>query len=134
MIISRSVRLRMRNVSDKFVEKIKTHILCVITFFIGNRALYETMWKNAVKPGRPQMTIRRMCIACSISNATDTLRTSNNFCVSTATTVARTRLHVTLCLQCLSCSTCSIRFYMEEIRVFVKKITCKKFLHSNITR
>jgi len=32
-IKSRSVLLRMRNVSDKFVEKIKTHILYSINFF-----------------------------------------------------------------------------------------------------
>jgi hypothetical protein len=32
-IISRSVLLRMRNVSDKIVEKIKTQILSSITFF-----------------------------------------------------------------------------------------------------
>jgi len=32
LIISRSVLLRKRNVSDKFVVEIKTHILCSITF------------------------------------------------------------------------------------------------------
>jgi hypothetical protein len=42
----------------KAVEKIKTHISCSITsFFPQNRALYEIMWKNVVKPGKPQMTI-----------------------------------------------------------------------------
>jgi len=33
MITSRSVFLRRRNVSDKFVEKIKTNILCSKTLF-----------------------------------------------------------------------------------------------------
>jgi hypothetical protein len=33
LTISRSVLLRMRNVSDKFAEKIKTHILCSVTCF-----------------------------------------------------------------------------------------------------
>jgi len=33
LTISRSVLLRMRNVSDKFAEKIKTHILCPVTCF-----------------------------------------------------------------------------------------------------
>jgi hypothetical protein len=42
----------MRNVSEKVVEKIKTHIL-----FPENRAFYEIMWKNIVEPDRPQMTI-----------------------------------------------------------------------------
>jgi hypothetical protein len=39
----------------KFVEKIKTHILCPVKFS-ENRAVYEIVWKNTVEPGRPQMT------------------------------------------------------------------------------
>jgi len=34
----------------KFVMKIKTHILCSITFFPGNRAVYEIMWENIAQP------------------------------------------------------------------------------------
>jgi hypothetical protein len=30
------------------------------------------MWKNTVEPGRPQMTIWHMCIACWIPKATNT--------------------------------------------------------------
>ena len=37
------------------LEKIKTCILCTITFFFENRAVYEIMWKNIAQPGRPQM-------------------------------------------------------------------------------
>jgi phosphoribosylpyrophosphate synthetase len=42
----------MRNLKTKVVEKIKTHILYSVTFFssLENRAIYEIMWKNAVKP------------------------------------------------------------------------------------
>jgi hypothetical protein len=32
MVISLSILLRMRNVSDKVVQKVKTHILCSMTF------------------------------------------------------------------------------------------------------
>jgi hypothetical protein len=32
MIISRSFLLEMRNVTEKFVEKFRTHILCSVTF------------------------------------------------------------------------------------------------------
>ena len=39
--ISRSVLLRMRNVSDKTVEKIKTQILCSITFFFSKPVLFK---------------------------------------------------------------------------------------------
>jgi hypothetical protein len=52
------------------VEKISTHILCLITFF-ENCALYEIMWRNIVEPDRPQMTIWR--IGCWIPKATNTL-------------------------------------------------------------
>ena len=56
----------------KCVEKIKTHILCSITFFSENCAVYEIMKKDIVEPDRPQMTIWRMRIACWITKATDT--------------------------------------------------------------
>jgi len=46
--------LRMRNVIDKIIEKIKTHILFPITFRKSCRLW--NMWKNLVEPGRPQMT------------------------------------------------------------------------------
>jgi hypothetical protein len=56
----------------KVVEKIKTHILCSVTFFsFENRAVYEIMWKNAVEPDRPQMTWRKRT-ACWITKATNT--------------------------------------------------------------
>ena len=56
----------------KFVEKLKTRNLCSIIFFPENRAVYETMWKNFVERGRPQMTTWRMRIACWITESTDT--------------------------------------------------------------
>ena len=70
----------------KVVEKIKTHIMCPLTFF-ENRAVYEIMWKNIVEWGRPQLTIWRMRIACWIPKATDT-HSFNTHCFSTATMVA----------------------------------------------
>ena len=44
----------MRNVSDKIVEKIKTHILCSMNFFffLENHVFYEIMWKNIVEAGQ----------------------------------------------------------------------------------
>jgi len=36
------------------VEEIK-QILCSITFFFENHAVYDIMWKNIVEWGRPQM-------------------------------------------------------------------------------
>ena len=59
----------------KLVEKIKTHIFSSITFsfFFENRAVYEMMWQNIVKPGRQPMTIRHMRIARCISKPTNIL-------------------------------------------------------------
>jgi hypothetical protein len=54
------------------VEEIKTLILCWITFILKNRAVYEMRYKNIVEPGRPQMTVWWMHIACSIPKATNT--------------------------------------------------------------
>jgi len=46
-VLSQSFLLRMRNVSDAVVEKIKIHILCSVAFFPPeNRVVYEIMWKK----------------------------------------------------------------------------------------
>jgi len=47
----------MRNVSDKTLEELKTHILCPVTFFEN-----EIMWKNIVEWAKPNMTIWRIGI------------------------------------------------------------------------
>jgi len=70
-IISRSVLLRMRNVSEKICRETRnTHF--VFNFFFLNRAVYEIMWGNLVEPGRPQVRTWRMRIACWITKARDT--------------------------------------------------------------
>jgi len=47
----------------KVLGKIKKNLV-VFTIFCENLSVYDTMWKNIVERGRPQMTIRRMRIAC----------------------------------------------------------------------
>jgi len=56
----------------KFVEKIETNILCSVTFFFENRAVYEIVWKNMVERDKPQMTIWCMRIASWIPKTTNT--------------------------------------------------------------
>jgi hypothetical protein len=57
----------------RFVEKIKTHILCSIIFVFENHFVYSIMWKHViVEPDRPHMTIWRMCFAWWIAKTTDT--------------------------------------------------------------
>jgi len=53
----------MRNVTDKFIEKIKNHNF-MFNNYTKNLAIYETMWKNIVEPNRHHMTIGCMIIAC----------------------------------------------------------------------
>ena len=63
----------------KAVEKIKAHThththkhVIFSNFFFVNRTVYEIMCKNVIEPSRPQMTIRRVCIACWVPKATNT--------------------------------------------------------------
>jgi len=79
MIMSRSVILRMINISDRrcrenqnarFVPKLPPPFPPPPPSRKSCR--YEIMWKNVVQPDRPQMTIWRMRIACWITKATNT--------------------------------------------------------------
>jgi hypothetical protein len=40
--------------------------------FTENRALFDMTWKNIVTPGRPPITMWRMCFVCWIPKATHT--------------------------------------------------------------
>ena len=63
------------------------------------------VWKkNRVVPDMPQMTIRRMRIACWLPKTIDTLR----ICNTTATMVMRKRLNVTFHLHCSLVCTSSV--------------------------
>jgi hypothetical protein len=64
MIISRSILLRMVNIPNKFVKKIKRHIPLSVTSHTTtttlppeNHAVYEIMWENKVQPDRSHMTV-----------------------------------------------------------------------------
>jgi hypothetical protein len=63
------------------VEKIKTHILCPVTFVEENRAFYETMWRSMAEPDTPRMTnmahVRRML---DTEGYKHTLRTRSIYC------------------------------------------------------
>jgi hypothetical protein len=59
MTISYSVLFRMIKVSEKIVEKIKTHISCSkLFFFTEDRNIYEIEWKNMIQPDRQKKTIQ----------------------------------------------------------------------------
>ena len=56
----------------KAVQKIKTHILCSVTFFRKSCRLWDNVEKNIVERGRPQVAIWRMRVACWVPKVTNT--------------------------------------------------------------
>jgi hypothetical protein len=44
-------------VQTKFVEIIKTHVSCPITYFFTKILPFEIMWENMAESGRPHMAI-----------------------------------------------------------------------------
>ena len=76
LIVYRSVLLLMRKVSDKSCAE-NQNIHCMFTnFFFFRKSyfffFYEVMWKNNIEPDRPQMSARRLRMACWITKATST--------------------------------------------------------------
>ena len=103
MIISLVFLLKLRNVSDKCCrENKKTHFIFNKVFQQSGRLLNKV--ENTVEPGRLQMTIWRMRIACWMPKAADTL---SEYVIVIAFPLqqffARKPLTVTLCVHCLSC-------------------------------
>ena len=98
MIVSRSVFLRIRNVSDRRCRGNQN------TCFFFNFAFYEIILKNNLEPDRPQMTIWRLLIACRIPKSTNT---RSEYVILTAfqiaTTVTRMCLNYMLHVHYLSC-------------------------------
>jgi hypothetical protein len=72
VIIYGSFLFRMKIISDKFVEKIKTKISCSVTVFFLSKIVLEVMRKSTVEADRLQMTIWRTCITCCISKSVHT--------------------------------------------------------------
>jgi hypothetical protein len=120
MTIYRCIIPIMRNVSNKSCRENKSKYFMFSNFFFENRAVYEIMSKNIVKPERPQMPIWHMRVACWIKATRSHTRPrihacthtrasiyvhvnaeiSNIYRFPTATTVSRTRLSVTLYVHC----------------------------------
>jgi len=73
-------------------------------FLLENHVPYELKWENTVKPGRSQVTIRRMRIACLVPKATNT----HSGCIILIAVplqqwLHETHLNVTLYVRRLSC-------------------------------
>jgi hypothetical protein len=66
MVVSHCILVGMRNVSDKGCRENENTFY---SHFSEDRAFYEIVWKNVVEPGRSQMAIWRMRVACWIPKA-----------------------------------------------------------------
>jgi len=55
MVISRSVLLRMRNISDNLQRKHNTHFM-FNNIFSKSHTVYDMTWNSMVESGRPRMT------------------------------------------------------------------------------
>jgi hypothetical protein len=95
-ITSRSIILKIRNVSDKSCRENQNTHFVFSKLFSKYRVVYEIMWENIVERGTTQMTIWRMRIECCISKAININPGYVTHCFSTAKTFAGTRLNVTL--------------------------------------
>jgi hypothetical protein len=67
-IISRSVLLRIGNISEKNCREIKTYFV-PSNYFFRKSCLNQIMWKNVVERSRPEMKIWCMRIAHRIPKA-----------------------------------------------------------------
>ena len=70
IIISRSFILKMKNVSDKIVEK--NHTFMSSNFFFSKIVPFMRQCKKIVDAGRQQMTIWRTRVACWMPKAKNT--------------------------------------------------------------
>jgi hypothetical protein len=91
------------HVSDKFVEKIKTHFM-LNNFFPRKSVIYEIIWKNTEEPEKAtDDNIAQAHCMLDTHGYKHTLRFCNIHCFPTATMVARTRPNVTLYVHCHPC-------------------------------
>jgi hypothetical protein len=63
----------MRSVSDGSCIEYRSTLFVFKNFFFENLSLYEVIWENTVDLVGQQMTLWRMCIACWVPKATNTL-------------------------------------------------------------
>jgi hypothetical protein len=103
LITSRSVILRMRNVKDKVVEKIKTHILCSVTFSRKSCRLWDDLEKHCRAGQAADDNMAHAHCMLDTYGYKHTLRIFNTYCFSTATMVGRTRLDITLYVPYVAC-------------------------------
>jgi hypothetical protein len=104
LIISRSILVRMMNVSDKRRGNRNTRFTSIFNdfFFLKWRLLWDDVEKYyRTRQAAFNKMARAHCMLDTLGYI-HALRICNTHCIFTATMVARTRLNVTLHLHCLS--------------------------------
>ena len=71
LIISRSFRFKLRNVSAKNCTENVKKPTYYVQYFVFNLAVYEIIWKNTAEPDRPQMKVSGMHISRWVPKAAD---------------------------------------------------------------
>jgi len=95
--------LEWRMFQTNVIERIKTRIFNSVTFF-ENGEVWKIILKNDVEPGRPKMTIRRMCISRYSEYVTILHR--NSGCTNAP------QCYVTRLLFCYLCHAYSICYFL----------------------
>jgi hypothetical protein len=100
MIISGWILLKIRKFQTEVVHKMKTHILCTITF-LKNLSVYEIMRKNTGQPERS-----KEYGACAFHHGqqkqqTQHIHSMQYYCLFTARMVTWTRFNIVLYIYCL---------------------------------
>ena len=111
----------MLNLSDKCCRGKSRILISTISPPPKYRAVYKIVWKNVVKPDRPQMKTLRLRFACWITKATNTgLKYVINIAFPRQIFV-RMCINITSCVHCLSSlkMNCSKRYFefglMKEV-------------------
>ena len=70
LTISRWILLRIRNISDRILVKIRTHVLYSITFLRKSCCLWNNVEKYGASEATDYIIMRRMSFACWVRKAT----------------------------------------------------------------
>ena len=113
----------MINVSEKVVEKIKTHSLYLTTLFRKSCRLWDNLEKYCWAGHATDDSMAHEHFMLNTWDYKYTLRLCNTYCFSTATMVARMRINVALYVRCLSCLYLSSSDWKPE-SIFVRPPCC----------
>ena len=100
-LISHSILLRMKNISDKCCIENQNPYFMFSNFLFKNCAIY--MWKNVAELQATDDNMVHVHCVLDTCGYKYIIKLCNTYCFSTATMVTRMCLHVTLYLHCLSC-------------------------------